>query len=341
MRNKIIALLLPWFLLSLIFSQPTPLIETKWGQSGDFARFTPDNWRLGCWSTAFAQIMYYHRLVPTGQESYETSTGYSISEDFDSYTFDFSLFVNEFDRNTPEESIDEVAMYGYFSSVVVRKDYGTGTYVRKPNGTDGEYEEHYGCEASPFYSTSNNTFEELEAIVTEEIDNRNPIFLYMTSSDGGHAVVIDGYYIDNGNFMVHCNMGWEGRSDTWYDFDGDISGYQVSRIMTIHNPSVNNHPDTPQKIKTTSIASNKVYQNLNNTVTVRYHVSQQSTVTIAIYTPEGRLVKSLHNHIMPSGSYAIEWDVKNDADTPVSCGLYIVRITIPGNMVAKTVVVSK
>src|SRR5689334_17210302 len=61
--------------------QPLPLLHTHWYQDGPFARFTPQQERLGCWSTAYAQILFYHRLPPTGHVAYTCSSGLKVDLD--------------------------------------------------------------------------------------------------------------------------------------------------------------------------------------------------------------------------------------------------------------------
>ena len=48
-----------------VFTQAAPddnayLLKTHWYQDGPFAAFTPNHERVGCWSTAYAQILYSH-----------------------------------------------------------------------------------------------------------------------------------------------------------------------------------------------------------------------------------------------------------------------------------------
>lgn len=212
-------------------------LATRWGQRNEYTRFSPDNLRLGCWSTALAQILYYHRLVPTGTVSYKCSTGYAVSEDFDAYTFDWSLFVNGFDVNTPEESINEVARYVYFTSVAIQKDYGTGTYVLGHSERAAAIAEHYNCD-TVLYSSSSYSMGQLKQIIVQEIEASRPVMMHMRdlSHVSYHAVVVDAFREENGKFMVHINMGWEGSSDGWYDFDSPILNYNDTgyrKIMTI------------------------------------------------------------------------------------------------------------
>jgi hypothetical protein len=123
-------------------------LNTSWGQVGkEYAKYSPYHWRVGCWSIALAQILYYHRLEPHGLAAYNCSKGYVIKEDLN-YKFNWELFVKKFDNNTPSDSKDEVAKYIYFASVVIQKDFGTDFYieVNNPHWLD----EHYDCSDSEY-----------------------------------------------------------------------------------------------------------------------------------------------------------------------------------------------
>jgi hypothetical protein len=56
------------------------LTTTRWKQMGGFERCTPDSLRTGCWSTALAQIVYYHKLKPYGHVEYTSRQNYKINE---------------------------------------------------------------------------------------------------------------------------------------------------------------------------------------------------------------------------------------------------------------------
>ncbi|MBN1873529.1 MAG: C10 family peptidase, partial [Anaerolineae bacterium] len=220
---------------------PRPyLLETQWGQRDEFTRFSPDHLRLGCWSTAIAQIVYYHRLLPLGSVSYTTSTGYAIHEDFDAYSFNWDRFVNKIAADTSETSIDEVARYAYFTAVVIQKDFDTGDYLLGHAERAEAVATHYDAEAH-LYSSSSHSMEQLEQIIQQEIDAHRPVLLHLRtlaySGDVGyHAVVADGYYMDDGQLWVHINMGVEGYTDGWYNFAEPIQGYDDKsylKVMTI------------------------------------------------------------------------------------------------------------
>jgi len=71
--------------LSAAAGRMAPLTTTEWGQRWAFAQFAPPNpaprdqglhERLGCLSTALAQIMFFHRRCPAGAVDY-TAPGFA------------------------------------------------------------------------------------------------------------------------------------------------------------------------------------------------------------------------------------------------------------------------
>ncbi len=156
------------------------LLNTTWDQEGEYAKYTPDHWRLGCWSVAIAQILYYHRLQPHGYASYKCSTGYTIKEELN-YNFNWNLFVNQLNADIPAKSKDEVAKYIYFGSVVLQKDFGTNTYVE--DGNPHWLDEHYNC-INNEYDTFKYSLDEIKSIIIKEIDSKRPVILYLQSLTG-------------------------------------------------------------------------------------------------------------------------------------------------------------
>lgn len=206
------------------------LLETKWGGKA-FTKFAPDQNNLGCWSNAFAQIFFYHKLQPCGKVSYQCTEGYQINEDLDNYNFDWTKFENEITDSTSESSINEIAKYCYFSATIVKKDFGRNKYLSKIMPVD-LIEKHINVEASRYFNYKGllQSGRKYKNIVIREIEFNRPLFLYyrnMSVSGSGHAVDIDGYRFENEKFMVHLNFGWGGKDNGWFNFfesigtDGD------------------------------------------------------------------------------------------------------------------------
>jgi hypothetical protein len=197
------------------------LTTTRWQQTGGFEKFTPDALRTGCWSTALAQIVYYHQLKPFGHIEYTSRQNYVINEDIDSSQFNFSLFAPTIDSTTSAETIDQLAKYNYYAALAVQKDFGTDRYMNKL-APASLLEQHYKVKVERYIAWHKlvpNTLGKLEKIIYQEINEKRPVFLHFANlKDFGHSVVVDGYCYKNGAFMVHTNQGQGGPTDGWYDF---------------------------------------------------------------------------------------------------------------------------
>lgn len=197
------------------------LLRTNWKQMGGFEKFTPDSLRVGCWSTALAQLMYYHRLKPFGHVSYLSRNGYKIDETIDSTKIDFSQFDAIIDPSTPEAVKDQLALYSYYAALAVQKDFGTDHYMNKLASSD-LLEQHYNVDVNRYISWHRmlpNTLGKLEKVIYHELNNKRPVFLHFANlKDFGHSAVIDGYRYQGNLFMVHINQGQGGPTDGWYDF---------------------------------------------------------------------------------------------------------------------------
>ena len=190
-------------------------------QMGGFQKYTPDNMRLGCWSTAFAQIMYYHKLKPFGHIAYISRKGFRVNETIDSSKINWRLFANTINTATDSKIIDEMARYNYYAALAVQKDFGTDNYMNKL-ASAGLLQEHYKVKVNRYISWRKLlpcTTGKLEKIIYGELNEKRPVFLHLANlKDFGHSVVIDGYCYQNEVFKVHLNQGQGGPGDGWYDF---------------------------------------------------------------------------------------------------------------------------
>ena len=216
------------------------LLETSWGQRDRYAKYSPNNERLGCWSVALAQILYFHRLAPNGTVSYLcTKKGYSIKKSLGENKFNWGIFVDKFDDKTSTASQDRVAKYIYCTSVAIQKDFGTGSYVLKKHAQRAAaIARYYECETK-LYDNNKYSLTQIKQIIKREIDGRRPLMLHLRSlstdlSDKDyHAVAVDGYRIRNGEFWIHLNMGHKGSDNGWYDFSRPILKYNDNNYRKI------------------------------------------------------------------------------------------------------------
>jgi hypothetical protein len=201
------------------------LTKTRWKQMGGFEKYTPDTMRLGCWSTALAQIVYYHKAKPFGHVEYTSRQGYRINETMDSTQFNFGLFTPTIDSTTSQESIDQLAKYNYYAALAVQKDFGTDRYMNKLVSASS-LERHYQLKVNRYVSWRRfipNTLGKLEKIIYNEINAKRPVFLHFANlKDFGHSIVVDGYCYKEGVFMIHTNQGQGEPTDGWYAFQKGI-----------------------------------------------------------------------------------------------------------------------
>lgn len=214
------------------------LLKTNWDQWGLYARYTPGQQVLGCWSTAIAQILYYHRLKPHGTVAYNCSKGYAIKDTLSRHPFDWKDFAFSINENSRPEVINAVAHYSYLTALAVRKDFGTSKYLKMINPAP-EIEKHFNCKAVfygsftgevPFSQEQMKVIAEKErikyiigkdsviAVIKREIKYKRPVYFHMGNfTTYGHSTVIDGYVEKNSIFYVHINYGAGGFRTGWYD----------------------------------------------------------------------------------------------------------------------------
>lgn len=195
-----------------------PLLATQWGQRGLYAQYAPKQDRLGCWSVALAQILYYHKAQPTGQVSYE-GKGYRVSETL-SRRFNWGLFANSLTPSTPAAKRSEVARYCYYTAIAIGKDFaGEEAYKGDSDARRKGITEHFGCSTRAF-RTYREGAEAVRKAILSELAEQRPLLLYVEGQKGlGHAFAIDGVRTIGNRFEVHLNCGWNGDDDGWYDFE--------------------------------------------------------------------------------------------------------------------------
>jgi hypothetical protein len=213
------------------------LTTTQWKQMGGFQKYTPDSMRTGCWSTALAQIVYFHKLKPYGHLEYTSRQGYKISETMDSSQFNFAMFTDLIDSSTNTESIDQLAKYNYYAACAVQKDFGTDRYMNKL-APAGLLEEHYNMKVERFIAWHKlvpNTLGKLEKVIYNELNEKRPVFLHFANlNDFGHSVVVDAYCYKDGKFMIHTNQGQGGPTDGWYDFYKGILRPDDNKLRVVY-----------------------------------------------------------------------------------------------------------
>lgn len=191
-----------------------PLLTTKWGQGGKYSQYTPHKRRLGCWSVAFAQILNYHKIQPSGKVQY-TGADYKINEDLGSYQFNWNS----------RSRIVEAPRYCYYTAAAIGKDFDKdGGYLGNSDYRRNGIEKHFHCETESYTPHGPEGAAVRKKAIVSELKHKRPLLLYIEGPPPlGHALVIDGARNTQGKFEVHLNFGWYGNDDGWYELEKTIT----------------------------------------------------------------------------------------------------------------------
>jgi Peptidase C10 family len=206
----------------------TILMESAWHQEAPYNNFCPidmtENCKVGCVATATAQIMNYWQWPPAGQGSHGyTWHSQTISANFgDPYDWDDILpeYGQPWEHSTDE--LNAIAELNFEVGVAYEMNYGvdgSGAFtsdVITILPQHFRYLEGIDEESRVAYPDDQAWFEMLCA----ELDQERPILYTIRNASWGHAIVADGYRIENDINEVHINYGgWVDIFLGWYAMD--------------------------------------------------------------------------------------------------------------------------
>jgi len=191
-----------------------PLLKTTWGQRGDHATLNGVK-RLGCWSVAVAQVMYYHKCAPVGTKTYDDGRR-SIT----SRKINWNLIAPSLKENVPAATKKETSRYCFYAALTVGYNFETDTYDGNTDVRRKSLHEHYNVATQRYrIDREGKEVEPVKKAIASELRAGRPLVLYVESSSKvGHALVIDGLDTREGKWLVRLNFGWQGESDGWYEF---------------------------------------------------------------------------------------------------------------------------
>ncbi|MBN2071504.1 MAG: T9SS type A sorting domain-containing protein [Candidatus Krumholzibacteriota bacterium] len=79
----------------------------------------------------------------------------------------------------------------------------------------------------------------------------------------------------------------------------------------------------------------------NPSTTLRYEIALPGRVTLIVYDISGRLVRSLVDREMGAGHYEAIWDGRSESGSKVASGIYFYKLSAPGFMETKKLVLLK
>lgn len=219
-----------------------PLVTTHWNQGSPynnlcpFIKNTSNRALTGCVATAAAQVVYYWHKDNPKRTGYATPTyGYGdapVTESFPEGTpLQWELMQDSYNNSSPEDMKTAVAT---LMSVI-----GTSTWLTYGSSTSGQISNLVGTFSGQFQLNSKCTYksgisqENWENMIYSDLAQGWPIvYSGVHPTNGGHAVVLDGYNANNNLF--HFNFGWGGQGDGYYtvnDVNG-MNGFNGQQGMT-------------------------------------------------------------------------------------------------------------
>ena len=259
-----------------------PMTKTKWHQDAPYNNlcpyFTGTSTRsvTGCVATAACQVLYYwYRDMPdktsaktptynTGDAPVKTSlpTGTPV---------EWALMQLEHTSSMPTAVNNAVA--------TLMAAVGASSYLTyEAKGTGGDVVKLLDAMRNLFKVTSTFkdkrgcTQEQWEELIITDLEAGRPI-VYRGQNDvqGGHAVVLDGYRLEDNLF--HFNFGFGGTSDGWYTVD-DYTG--MNNFPKYQQMVYQIEPKTRNVEATVELHPAVLYKGSVNTVTVQ--LTNQSTL---------------------------------------------------------------
>ena len=218
-----------------------PLIEAHWHQTAPYNNLAPfltgttNRAVTGCTCTAAVMVLHYFRRdLPHELLATTPTYGYGDAPVTVSHPkgtpIQWDLMLNSYNTSYPEEMGNAVAVLNAAFGAGIWQTYGNSTSGQIANIVDG-YNSYFNMSATCQYqgSTSQTSWENT---IYKNLKNRQPmVYAGVHESQGGHAIILDGYN-PNGN-LFHFNFGWGGQGDGYYTLDAQtgINGFAGQQGM--------------------------------------------------------------------------------------------------------------
>ena len=215
-----------------------PLVKSKWGQTWVcysswhcYNYYTANNYPSGCVATAMAQLMRYHERPGTaiGVHAFtievdgSPQTAYTRGGDGSGGAYNWGIMEldPEFDcGGLTEPERQAIGALCYDSGVSVETSYSPdGSGACMTDVKDALLNTFGYSNAIDGHNWGSDVGTGLNGMVNSNLDAGYPTLfgIVKEGASGGHAVVCDGYGYNFLTLYHHLNMGWDGKSDAWYN----------------------------------------------------------------------------------------------------------------------------
>ncbi len=255
-----------------------PMLTTHWNQGWPYNNLAPlradggGRSLTGCVATAAAQVVYYWRKDLPRVSGYDTPTygyGEPVTMSLPKGTpLKWELMQNSYGSSTPAEMCDAVATLMYIVGTSTWLTYGSSTSGQISNLVN-TFSGQFGLSSTCWYK-SGNSQSYWEGLVYDDLAAGRPIvYSGVHPSNGGHAIVLDGYRASDNTF--HFNFGWGGQGDGYYTLDDEtgVNGFSSQQGMTFRI--------VPKKMNlAVDIEANQFLQKTDNVIRVK--ITNNSTL---------------------------------------------------------------
>ena len=210
-----------------------PLMTTRWDQELPYNAFCPvTDGQLcltGCMATALAQVMRYHRWPqgPIGGDlpAYTMANG-RVIDGLPVTAFDWDNMLDEYSyydaqRNyirleTTEQQQVAVATLMRYCGQLIQMNYTPQLSLGSLYDIDllttvFGYDPGVYCASAEEYTVS-----DWDELLYNELSEGRPLVYSGQSTGGGHAFVVDGYEVQDGEGYYNVNWGWSGLCNGFF-----------------------------------------------------------------------------------------------------------------------------
>jgi hypothetical protein len=200
--------------------------QGKAGGENCYNYFTPNNYVCGCVATALAQLLRFHQFPVAGigvniREIYVGDTPQNANTrggDGLGAAYNWALMPLDPSVSTDAQR-QMIGALCYDAGVSVNMSYTSGESGSDTLVTATALKDifKYSNAVKGYNSADELVGNGLYEMVNPNLDAGLPVLLGISSPDGGHAIVCDGYGYNISTMYHHLNMGWAGSNNTWYD----------------------------------------------------------------------------------------------------------------------------
>lgn len=114
---------------------------------------------------------------------------------------------------------------------------------------------------------------------------------------------------------------WDTAAQTGADESDAV--FSIEDLTAVGDDPEEDIPDAPTYVN----ALDQNYPNpFNGTTTLRYSLAEPASVELVIYNPAGQRIRVLESRRLEAGSHTAVWNGRDEANRPVSSGVYFARI---------------